>query len=359
MSINPQTSNSRIEFIDLLRMIAILSVVLCHATEKVYHLNLRFMESIPFFSRVAGLSLFTCGRLGVPLFLMITGYLLLDKEYDKRTTVHFYKKKWMHLLVCTWIWIIIYAVFRCLVFQIPVNYEEVLKELVFIHKIPMSHAWYLIMILGLYIFVPFVARVLKAFPKNIVVLLILLAVFFALIYPVLNVINNVTNPAEPLAGRLFIDFSGGAYGLCLIFGYLIKKKVFHDINKYLAAIIMMGSFAAAVYLQIWSYSKGVVYKIWYNNIFIVLAPLGLFELLSRINKVYCYSVVREIAYYSFPIYLIHMMVIMAFDKYIHCFPVMRSLHVAVLWMASFGVSFLFAWLINRIPLVGKFILYTK
>ena len=359
MSINTQSSNTRIENIDLIRMTAVFSVVLCHATETIYHLNLEYMNSIPQASKVTGLFLFTVGRIGVPLFLMITGYLLLDREYDTAAIKRFYKKNWLHLLICTWIWIVVYAVFRFFCLGVQVNIEEIIKELVFIRKIPMSHAWYLPMILGMYIFIPFVSKAVQAFPLKMLVLAMTLVGFFALIYPVLDVINNVINPTEKLNDTFSLGFSGGAYGLYFVFGYLIKIKVFNSINRYIIAITALGSFVLAVYLQVWSYSNGVQYNIWYNNVFITVATLGLFELLTRLKKVHCYVFISEIAYYSFPIYLLHMMIILAFNKYVHYFPAMKSMHVLVLWIVSFGVSFGIAWLINRIPRVGKYVLYTK
>ena len=79
-----QTSggNDRIVWIDLLRCIAILCVVLCHATEAVYDFDLESMTPIrP--TVVLAFTLFTIGRTGVPIFLMVTGYLLLDRSYDE------------------------------------------------------------------------------------------------------------------------------------------------------------------------------------------------------------------------------------------------------------------------------------
>ena len=88
---------TRIRWIDLARAVAILLVVLCHATESVYQLNLENMTSLSFQSRVFGFACFTAGRLGVPLFLMITGSLLLSRDYDNDRIKSFWIKNWVHL----------------------------------------------------------------------------------------------------------------------------------------------------------------------------------------------------------------------------------------------------------------------
>jgi len=72
----------RIKWIDLVRAIAILLVILCHTTENIYEMKLESMTSLSLQSRIFCFASFTAGRLGVPLFLMITGSLLLPREYD-------------------------------------------------------------------------------------------------------------------------------------------------------------------------------------------------------------------------------------------------------------------------------------
>lgn len=78
---NGSTKQTDILWINVARSVAILLVVLCHATENSYGLNLDFMSQINTTSKILSLSLFTLGRLGVPIFLFISGYLLLNRRY--------------------------------------------------------------------------------------------------------------------------------------------------------------------------------------------------------------------------------------------------------------------------------------
>ena len=73
--------NNRIAGIDTLRAIGILCVVMCHSVEgDIYTLNLEGMNGLSLVSKIFAFTMFSIGRLGVPLFLLISGYLLLDKE---------------------------------------------------------------------------------------------------------------------------------------------------------------------------------------------------------------------------------------------------------------------------------------
>ncbi len=77
-----KSPRNRIEWLDFARMIAIILVVLCHAVENVYALKLDYISSISVQSKIFVFTAFTLGRIGVPFFLMISGYLLLDRAYD-------------------------------------------------------------------------------------------------------------------------------------------------------------------------------------------------------------------------------------------------------------------------------------
>lgn len=66
-------------------------MILCHATEGIYKLNIESVTSMSIMSKFTAFTGFTLGRTGVPVFLMISGYLLLDREYDKTRTIRFWK----------------------------------------------------------------------------------------------------------------------------------------------------------------------------------------------------------------------------------------------------------------------------
>ena len=70
---------NRVFWLDVARTIAIIMVVLNHATEHIYKLNINFFEHLSFSSKIFAHMAFTTGRLGVPIFLFLTGYLLLGK----------------------------------------------------------------------------------------------------------------------------------------------------------------------------------------------------------------------------------------------------------------------------------------
>lgn len=88
--------HKRIVSLDILRTIAILDVLLVHCTESVYPMNNPTLLSYSILSQFLAISLFTLGRLGVPIFFFISGYLLLDKDYKNGGCSHFIVDIYFH-----------------------------------------------------------------------------------------------------------------------------------------------------------------------------------------------------------------------------------------------------------------------
>lgn len=92
--------SKRVPLYDVLRIIAILFVVLCHCSEYVYLPHNSLPYSVLHF----------LGRLGVPLFFFLTGALVMSKEFDSRQTVkRFYSHNLLGLVTTAEVWIAIYC----------------------------------------------------------------------------------------------------------------------------------------------------------------------------------------------------------------------------------------------------------
>ena len=76
------TQKKREAWLDYARIFAILCVICCHAVENYYGAVVSGNERIDFVPWIVENTLFTIGRLGVPLFLAISGTLLLNREKD-------------------------------------------------------------------------------------------------------------------------------------------------------------------------------------------------------------------------------------------------------------------------------------
>lgn len=342
----------RIKWIDYARAVAIICVVLCHATEQVYKMNLESIVPLPLSSKIVCFSFFTLGRLGVPFFLMITGYLLLSREYNYTKIINFWKTKWLQLLACSIFWIAVYDLFLIVYKHKEITIKTFLKDILFLNKVNMSHVWYLPMILGMYILIPFVASVVKNYDCRLFIFPVLFYTCYLFGSATLNTIIRVSN-------QFSSGFSGDVYGIYIICGYFISKDLLKRINTFALMLISIIGFIATVYLQLLSYFKGTVYNVWYDNLFLFITSFCLFELSSRIKTYRAYNVIKEISHYSFPIYLTHNIVRSILgDKIIALTPI-KPLQTLLLLICCFGYGLLLSFIISKIPKVGRYVLFMK
>ncbi len=89
--------------------------------------------------------------LGVPLFLMLTGALLLQPEKTNEPLGVFFKKRWSRLGLPTLFWCVAYFAWDFLVQGIPFTSSAIIQGLL---NGPYTQLWYLYVLAGLYLLTP-------------------------------------------------------------------------------------------------------------------------------------------------------------------------------------------------------------
>ena len=163
---NNQNSN-RIVWVDLLRLIAMIMVITAHCTDM-YNARPQADPMAGFW----GAFISSLMRPSVPLFAMMTGLLLLPVRESAKD---FYRKRIPRVLIPMVLWSVIYYLIpwftgvigmdkSSISIMFPYVYEpsqELSESLSNIALIPFTfnfyttHMWYLYMLIGLYLFMPF------------------------------------------------------------------------------------------------------------------------------------------------------------------------------------------------------------
>ena len=171
--------------IDILRIFAFAFIVMLHTLNRQYGL-------------AVWMSGYAVISIGVNLFIMISGYLLLDRT---ETVKEFFRKRFFSILPLFIIFNIIYIYF----------YNH---SFITIKKISAPHFWYIYMILGLYLLTPWMRKVLQYAEKE---------TFYVVI---LWFLCNVFNPYMQFFRFPKIPFSHfpitGFIGYYIL-GYYLKK----------------------------------------------------------------------------------------------------------------------------------------
>lgn len=183
LATTPLNNQQHIVWLDVVRFIAMFTVVACHCTDpfNFYSGTAPDIERIKLWGAIYGALLRPC----VPLFVMITGALLLPVRGEASV---FYKKRILRVLWPFLIWSVVYNLFPWLTGVLglspdvlldffPYSGEEVARQsltvsLDYIAQIPLNfsivdvHMWYIYLLIGLYLYLPvFSAWVEKASEK--------------------------------------------------------------------------------------------------------------------------------------------------------------------------------------------------
>lgn len=354
---------NRIHWLDAARAIAILLVVFTHCHEQAgIHDPVR-----------AGI-FYTIDRLGVPIFFMISGGLILDKVKDV-DILSFYRKRVVQFLILLVVYSVITNTVK-LALETGGVYSAFVNSLVGFNGVmntvdklgPYGGArqlWFMYVIIQLYLIAPFVSKMLdKASTKSIIifaVICVLLNQFrltlttFGFGWTFLDMISN------DFVGREFsgADFTG-AYLLYFLMGYLIiSRGIFNQINKValfsIALILLVVPSWLLINADI-SAGKLILPMHWYNSsLFILLSSVGLFLLIKVIFENKRIKLLEILSLCSFGIYLSHYALIYIF-KYIQgiYIPSMDDIERMIFY---FGSSFIFSLLLVVLLMRVKFLSY--
>ena len=346
-------AKTRIEWIDLVRAIAILTVLYIHATDGIFIISSDAILNYTIYSRIFDFASLFIGRIGVPFFLMITGYLLLDRTYNDERVRKFWSKNCKGLIIVTIIWAIIYAI--CLQFVTvksgQVNFGEA-GTLFF------SHMWYMPMIIGMYLSMPFVSAALEKFNPNTIWQATIVFTLLAFLLPFITTVLAI-NGIQNVNIQYCLGFSGGVYGIYIILGYLVKKGQFKNFPSVKLGLIAIISFVICVLFQYYAFTKGYDFFLWYEFPFILTGSFALFELCSRMDKVWAFPFVSFLAKYSFAVFLVHNIFRIPLLPVVVQLPFSEPVKAIILWILLIIFSYTATVIIYRIPKFGKFILYMR
>ncbi len=283
---------------------------------------------------------------------MLTGYLLLDKNIDNdEDVIEFYKKKLIPIVITTEIWIVIYTIFYSICNKETFSLEKLVRRVCFMEFSP-TNMWYMPMIIGMYIAIPFVNKVLTTFSIKTLKIPMIFLIFVYSILPTLNIIFRIFDINELYNSLIDVSFLGGIYGFYLINGYLINKKILKKVRTEILIIINFIAFCFACAIQVLSFEKGIEYNIWYNSIFIIICSIVLFELLTRIKiKDKVKNTYIYISKISFGIFFVHEIVLSLIGLMNKNIITKKSIQMCILFIIVFIISIIIVELFSKIKIL--------
>lgn len=333
----------RLLWLDHARAFAIISIVFCHVVECIYP-----WISPSYSGQFERTIYFTIGRLGVPIFLMLSGYLLLSRHQvtNLQEYMAFLKKKWVPLLICYEVWIVIYNLFL-FIYRNQFDTTSFVQQLTFQRFPDFSHWWYMPMIVGMYLFIPMLSVMKQYLGKRFIEWVFFISVLVHVLFPITS-------------RKILLDLSyfGSCYLTYILFGYVcflnidkIKRYLINPwsrlykvdfpgrVRAVVLCLLTLVLYGVCVYVQIRTYGKNSPYFIWYDNPYLILCSFGLFLCFLFLNNVSS-KLAIGLSMASFPIYLIHNIVILVIGGSVKQFEISDSLKSSVLLLVTLFVCFM-------------------
>lgn len=292
----------RIFYLDAVRVFAIISVSLNHAVNRAYDNYIdtasEFYSSSIYSSCLkAGVSVFS--RLGVPLFLMISGILLLNKIFEDEGDIkRFYKHNVGGLLITSEIWFFImfwinaffnpsyaYLIDNIKNGQAMDTVIALVKTLCFIDPITFGNMWYIPMILCVYMIIPVVAVFVKKIESKFMLIPLALCVISGFVLPNINAALSMRGVGKQYSFTLSTGILFSIFWVYVVMGYLIDKGCLSRLSTPivigLTAVLFLGDWV----WQMLAYAGPTNYLVSYDFIGILACSIFLFELFRRKGEI--------------------------------------------------------------------------
>lgn len=215
----------RILYLDFLRCLAIIFVIILHSIMAALE-NPAFYQH-PSWYLCMLVEPFDCT--GVPLFFMISGFLILSSPKTENLW-EFYRRNIPKLVIPLTVWSIIYYVAEACYRQHPIDLHDFLSR--FLNQGVTYHMWFVYTLLGIYLLCPFLKRMVDQCTLRQLVFLWVLILFPTTLRPILNHIL-------PVYIHLFNPLLEGYIGYFLL-GYLLGGAEFPKASR---VLIYLGGLA--------------------------------------------------------------------------------------------------------------------
>jgi surface polysaccharide O-acyltransferase-like enzyme len=343
--------------VDLIRVVAVVLVILLHASIESYGgLMLdAFQGSVYWWTSTIYDSL---ARVCVPLFVMLSGFLLLQPQKVNEPIRVFLKKRLTRIGIAFAFWSAIYFAWRYFIYHEALTASSIIQGIL---TGPYYHFWFFYLIAGLYIITP-VLRIIVSYGDR-RILRYLIAVWF---------VGVAVVPLFPLFTGFSIDsflvIIAGWTGYFLLGAYLQTTK--------LRKLILVGMIVLGYWFTIYGswlmafplHSKNQYYYFLDSlTVNVIVASVAIFLLLSRFrsdwpgkNHPHAGWLVRSISENSLPIYVLQLIVLETLQNGFLGFKISLTVmnpmwEIPLLTVVTLFITLGLVLLMRQVPILKKMI----
>ena len=304
-------------------------------------------------------------RWGVPIFVMISGALFLNRDVPIK---NIYSKYVLRMVIAFVSWSLFYAILTTDTFQHGLinSLKSHIGTLVTGHY----HMWFVLMIIGLYMCIPFMKKIIS--DETVMKYFLKLSFIFAFLIPwVLKIVNDFVGSNNSMIQKMVTTIDSNlmnmgmsmvlGYSFYLILGYYLDRiEIKKDVRVMIYVAGILGFIFTVVADAGLSIKTQVANSNYYGNFEVnvlleVIAVHTLFKYHTFQNeKVNQFVVV--LSKFGFGAYLIHTFIIESMAAILHFDTLSMNAWISVplISIIVFGVSMGISAVLNHIPVIKKY-----
>ena len=350
----------RYVYMDYLRFFAVIAIIFIHISGQNWYLSDFAMLEWNICNVFNGIS-----RWGVPVFVMLSGALFLEREIPIK---QLYTKYILRLLVAYCVWSVFYATIVPLGQLLLGKITSISWKYIVSHSIRGAyHMWFIPMIVGLYMCIPIIKKITES--KTASCYFLILSVLFTFVLPQIKVlscdfigglfysgIKEVSGVISTMNMELVLGFS-----FYFILGYWLNNMELTKKQRQIIYILGVLGFLLTIILNsIMTWKTNAPYTTYYDSfsVNVMLEAIAVhtwFKYRSyacqRMNKVM--SVLSKCC---FGAYLVHVFVIAGFSAIgLDTMTLFPAISVPVMGLLVTTVSIIISLIIHKIPVLNKWI----
>ena len=331
----------RINWIDVLRFIGVLSIITIHIvgnTINTFYLGGSWGNIYVIISSLC--------EFAIPLFVMISGMMWLRNKPDKEKLKQHIIKILFGIVVVGYVYSAMEILYRGNASLDKVLIEPLLRVLT---MDTWAHMWYLYMLLPLYLLTPLLKKLVDKLDKdNYIILLMMSFLLFVVLHE--RILMVVSIPFFDLIYKFL------GYLFYYLFGYFIYREKVH---KYYRYATYTGAAVSVFYLINLAISSGDIKSVSYISLPAFLIASTFIFLLKdkKFEHTNTIDFITSVGICSYGIYLIHQLFINIIYKVlvldaIAKFPIFLPVYVSIVFLVSYAT----VYLLRKNKFISKYII---
>ena len=340
--------------LDFLRIVAVCAVVMIHISADFIK---EFENSTSAF--LFGNIFVSISRFAVPVFLMISGALMLDenKELPAKRII----KSTKNILILTFSWSLLYAigydVIKPILFDEPFSVWDFLDTLFNGHY----HMWYLFVLMGLYLITPLLRSFIKKENERMIRNYLVLSVVICFVASLINEWIN-SYGAQDVVSEFVANFRLDCiyeYLVYYILGWYVANVGFKGITRifiYIGGFIGLIVTLLGTHFYFGNYQNGYFFS--NNSPNILLYSLAVFVFVYYLFESKQYTLNAfwlKASRLTFGVYLIHCAFLFVLKRVCERLFDSALLEILATFVGGVVLSFIAVFIISKIPLIKKLI----